>query len=80
MSGLEGRANLLVSLGRALKSRPEFFGIEGRPGDMIGASIPSGDHGMTHKPSASIRLPGEGSKRPNRPHRRLISYPHRRTW
>ena len=36
MAGLEGRSNLLTSLGVALKSCPEFFGSEGRPGNMIG--------------------------------------------
>ncbi|KAF8297789.1 DUF1688-domain-containing protein [Clavulina sp. PMI_390] len=35
MSGLEGRTNLLIALGSALKSRHDFFGEEGRPGNMI---------------------------------------------
>lgn len=36
MSGLEGRSNLLANLGVALRNKPDFFGSEGRPGDMIG--------------------------------------------
>jgi len=35
MVGLEGRASLLVNLSHALKSNPTFFGVEGRPGNMI---------------------------------------------
>lgn len=33
---LEGRANLLVSLGKALKANTQFFGSEGRPGNVLG--------------------------------------------
>lgn len=42
MSGLEGRAGLLIRLGSALKNA-EIFGVDGRPGNMIGkcASSPS---------------------------------------
>lgn len=36
MLGLEGRSNLLKGLGTALKACPEYFGNEGRPGNMIG--------------------------------------------
>jgi hypothetical protein len=36
MVGLEGRASLLVNLGEALKKSPQFFGPDGRPGNMIG--------------------------------------------
>lgn len=36
MVGLEGRASLLVNLSKALRQSPEFFGSEGRPGNMIG--------------------------------------------
>ncbi|KAI9511379.1 DUF1688-domain-containing protein [Russula earlei] len=46
MVGLEGRASLLVNLSHALKSNPTFFGVEGRPGNMIdyleSESIPDG--------------------------------------
>ncbi|KZV67351.1 DUF1688-domain-containing protein [Peniophora sp. CONT] len=35
MVGLDGRASLLVNLSKALKQSPEFFGAEGRPGNMI---------------------------------------------
>lgn len=35
MAGLEGRSNLLVSLANALKQNTEFFGTDGRPGNMI---------------------------------------------
>lgn len=38
MAGLEGRTTLLVSLAAALKQNPEFFGADGRPGNMIGTS------------------------------------------
>ncbi|KAH9915146.1 DUF1688-domain-containing protein [Epithele typhae] len=33
--GLEGRASLLVNLGTALKSKPEFFGASARPGNIV---------------------------------------------
>lgn len=39
MVGLEGRASLLVNLSRALKGNAPFFGVEGRPGNMIGPSV-----------------------------------------
>jgi len=35
MVGLEGRALLLMNLAKALKASPEFFGEEGRPGNII---------------------------------------------
>jgi hypothetical protein len=35
MSGLEGRAGLLIRLAKALRN-PEIFGPDGRPGSMIG--------------------------------------------
>lgn len=37
MSGLEGRAGLLIRLASALQN-PEMFGSNGRPGNMIGKS------------------------------------------
>jgi len=36
MAGLEGRTSLLISLSQALTSSPQFFGEEGRPGNLIG--------------------------------------------
>ncbi|PPQ86185.1 hypothetical protein CVT25_006928 [Psilocybe cyanescens] len=35
MVGIEGRASLLSNLGKALKASPEFFGTDGRPGNII---------------------------------------------
>ncbi|KAF5348904.1 hypothetical protein D9756_009819 [Leucocoprinus leucothites] len=35
MTGLEGRASLLFNLSKALTSSPQFFGTEGRPGNLI---------------------------------------------
>lgn len=37
ISGLDGRAGLLIRLGNALQNR-EFFGSNGRPGNMLGRS------------------------------------------
>lgn len=37
MVGLEGRTSLLVNLSKALKASPQFFGVDGRPGNMVGA-------------------------------------------
>jgi hypothetical protein len=39
MVGIEGRASLLSNLALALKSSPEFFGEDARPGNLIGTSI-----------------------------------------
>ena len=36
--GLEGRTELLVKLSDALNEHSEFFGADGRPGNMIGES------------------------------------------
>lgn len=36
MVGLEGRTSLLVNLSDALKANPQFFGEDGRPGNMVG--------------------------------------------
>jgi hypothetical protein len=35
MSGIEGRTSLLTGLAKALLGHPEFFGAEGRPGNLI---------------------------------------------
>jgi hypothetical protein len=39
--GLEGRTQLLVRLGKALSDRPDFFGADGRPGNLV-------DHLLSH--------------------------------
>jgi hypothetical protein len=38
MAGIEGRAQLLIRLGRALENK-EFFGEDGRPGNMLGKAL-----------------------------------------
>ncbi|KAF8963516.1 hypothetical protein BDZ97DRAFT_1820279 [Flammula alnicola] len=35
MVGIEGRASLLFNLSKALKASPQFFGTDGRPGNLI---------------------------------------------
>lgn len=35
IAGLEGRTNVLVKLGSSLEKLPEYFGPEGRPGNML---------------------------------------------
>ncbi|PVG01550.1 DUF1688-domain-containing protein [Serendipita vermifera] len=35
MSGLEGRSSLLIKLSEALSQSPQYFGQEGRPGNML---------------------------------------------
>ena len=36
MSGIDGRTGLLFNLSQALASRPDFFGQEARPGNLLG--------------------------------------------
>ena len=36
MVGIEGRTSLLFHLSKALKANTQFFGIDGRPGNIIG--------------------------------------------
>jgi hypothetical protein len=36
MAGLEGRADLLLRLAGALSDKTEFFGEDGRPGNLVG--------------------------------------------
>lgn len=36
VSGLDGRAQLLIKLGSALEQKKDFFGDNGRPGNMVG--------------------------------------------
>lgn len=38
MAGLEGRTDMLVRLGSALQDKPDYFGDDGRPGELIGES------------------------------------------
>lgn len=40
MAGMEGRANLLLRLSEALDEKREFFGENGRPGNMLGEEQP----------------------------------------
>ncbi|ETN36503.1 uncharacterized protein HMPREF1541_08781 [Cyphellophora europaea CBS 101466] len=49
MSGLEGRAGLLIRLSSALQN-PELFGTEGRPGNMI-------DYLMSHPTTQAASVP-----------------------
>lgn len=37
MDGLEGRSSLLIKLGEALDNQ-DFFGVDSRPGNMLGTS------------------------------------------
>lgn len=36
VAGIEGRAQLLIRLSNALADKTDFFGTDGRPGNMIG--------------------------------------------
>ena len=36
MVGIEGRTSLLFNLGKALKGNAQLFGIDGRPGNIVG--------------------------------------------
>lgn len=40
MAGVEGRTNLLVRLATALTEKREYFGDNGRPGNMVGMLQP----------------------------------------
>lgn len=50
MSGLEGRAALLTRLGGALRSRPDMFGKNTRPGNMI-------DYLISHPDTVAAAVP-----------------------
>ncbi|TFK21004.1 DUF1688-domain-containing protein [Coprinopsis marcescibilis] len=52
MVGVDGRANLLSSLGTALKANPEFFGKDGRPGNIVDFLA-----GRTKTDSGVVQLP-----------------------
>lgn len=43
MDGLEGRSQLLVKLSHSLRMHPEFFGHDGRPGNIVGMDKPCGE-------------------------------------
>lgn len=38
--GLEGRTEVLVKLSEALAEHPEYFGADGRPGNLVGEQNP----------------------------------------
>lgn len=50
MSGLEGRAALLTRLGGALRSRPDMFGTDARPGNMV-------DYLISHPDTVAAAVP-----------------------
>ena len=39
MVGIEGRTSLLFNLGKALKGNTQFFGIDARPGNIVGMHL-----------------------------------------
>jgi hypothetical protein len=39
MAGLEGRTEVLIRLADCLAEKTDFFGEDGRPGNMVGMSI-----------------------------------------
>jgi hypothetical protein len=41
MAGLEGRTQLLIRLADALEEKTDFWGQDGRPGNMVGESSSS---------------------------------------
>ena len=41
IAGLEGRTQLLIRLAGALDEKKEFFGEDGRPGNMLGKVPPT---------------------------------------
>ncbi|KAL8404200.1 hypothetical protein RB594_009165 [Gaeumannomyces avenae] len=50
LAGLEGRTELLVRLGKALSESREFFGEDGRPGNMV-------DYLLTHPSTQASSMP-----------------------
>lgn len=58
MAGLEGRCELLVRLSKALEDKKEFFGDDGRPGNMLGMKT---SH-LTHALSVLEKFRGDGGK------------------
>ena len=45
IDGLEGRSSLLIRLGAALDNQ-QFFGVDSRPGNMLGNEIPQPTHSL----------------------------------
>lgn len=43
IAGLEGRSSLLINLGKAL-DKQEIFGVDSRPGNMLGMMFLNGSH------------------------------------
>ena len=39
LAGLDGRTQLLIRLANALDEKMEYFGTDGRPGNMIGMPV-----------------------------------------
>ena len=50
MVGIEGRTSLLFNLGMALKANAQFFGTDGRPGNIVGT------HAKNHLKMSSLDL------------------------
>ncbi|KAI6366325.1 hypothetical protein MCOR25_005142 [Pyricularia grisea] len=50
LAGLEGRTNLLLRLGKALSESTEFWGEDGRPGNMV-------DHLLAHPSTQASSMP-----------------------
>lgn len=82
MAGLEGRTQLLVRLADALDSSSEFFGQDGRPGNLLGRSRPVGTRsvGSSHANSTHRLLVGSsvntGIVDAHRPLADLVERPH----
>lgn len=55
MVGLEGRASLLSKLGEALTAHSDYFGKDGRPGNIVGKCFKALDH--SEVPKSVCRLP-----------------------
>lgn len=60
MVGLEGRTSLLVNLSKALSSNSDFFGQDARPGNIVGAGIPTINREGLRVLTSDIRFPGDG--------------------
>ncbi|KAF5324989.1 hypothetical protein D9619_009556 [Psilocybe cf. subviscida] len=56
MVGIEGRTSLLVNLSKALKASPQFFGADGRPGNVVDFLQEQAilQDGETHIPIAAL--------------------------
>jgi hypothetical protein len=56
--GVAGRANLMQSLGKALATRPDLFGVSGRPGALFAALTEGGKRSITASEILSALLDG----------------------